>query len=335
MNNKKYFIGIDLSKHTLDIAINKEAEQQWQLKVSNDLEGMKALEKKAKALKVDLKNALFCLEYTGVYKHILGEFLSSKKYDIWVENPVAIKSSLGLQRGKNDKIDAKRIAQYAYRFQDKAPLGQPERAIIQELRRLTTLPERLIKISGQLEKPLTEEKNFMPPASYKIQKKSCKQPLKALKQSIEAINKQIKDLIYSDEKLKHQHKLVTSVHGVGSVTACQMRVSRNEFTKIKTGKKFGCYSGVARFEFSSGSSIQGRHQVSDFANKSLKSALHMASLSAIQMKGELQEYYQRQVDAGTPKMSVLNAVRNKLLQRVCAFVRANRMYEPEYVYKAV
>lgn len=121
---------------------------------------MKAFEKKAKALKVDLKNALFCLEYTGVYKHILGEFLSSKKYDIWVENPVAIKSSLGLQRGKNDKIAAKRIAQYAYLFQDKAPLGQPERAIIQELRRLTTLPERLIKISGQLEKPLTEEKTL-------------------------------------------------------------------------------------------------------------------------------------------------------------------------------
>ena len=48
MNNHKHFIGIDVSKDTLDIAINKEAEQQHHLKVSNDLKGMKAFEKKPK-----------------------------------------------------------------------------------------------------------------------------------------------------------------------------------------------------------------------------------------------------------------------------------------------
>ena len=67
MNNHKHFIGIDVSKDTLDIAINKKAEQQHHLKVSNDLKGMQAFEKKAKEWKIDLQNALFCMEYTGIY----------------------------------------------------------------------------------------------------------------------------------------------------------------------------------------------------------------------------------------------------------------------------
>ena len=85
MNNKKYFIGIDVSKDTLDIAINKEAEQQYHLEVSNDLKGMKAFVKKAKEWKIDLKNALFCMEYTGLYNYTWLDFLSTNNYAIWVE----------------------------------------------------------------------------------------------------------------------------------------------------------------------------------------------------------------------------------------------------------
>ena len=100
------------------------------LKVSNDLKGMKALEKKAQALNIALKKALFCLAYTGIYNDSLVDFLSCKYYAIWVENALAIKKSWGLQRGKSDQRDAQRIAQYAYRFQDKAQRWQPDRAVI-------------------------------------------------------------------------------------------------------------------------------------------------------------------------------------------------------------
>ena len=75
-------------------------------KVSNDLKGMKAFEKKAKQWNIDLKNALFCMEYTGVYNYTLVDFLSKKNYAIWVENALAIKKSLGMQRGESDRIQA-------------------------------------------------------------------------------------------------------------------------------------------------------------------------------------------------------------------------------------
>ena len=87
MNHKKHFIGIDVAKQTLDIAIHKQEQHLGHITVSNDLKGMKAFEKKAKESKIDLQNARFCMEYTGIYNDILVDFLSTKNYAIWVENP--------------------------------------------------------------------------------------------------------------------------------------------------------------------------------------------------------------------------------------------------------
>ncbi|UFH54064.1 hypothetical protein [Spirosoma sp. KNUC1025] len=76
------------------------------------------------------------------------------------------------------------------------------------------------------------------------------------------------------------------------------------------------------------------------ARKRLKSLLHIGTMSAIQMKGNLQNYYQRKLGEGKPAMLVLNAVRNKLIHRVCAVVRrgekypgrrADKFYTPSFV----
>lgn len=333
MDNKKYFIGIDVAKDTLEIAINKQTEQIDHLKVSNDLKGIKAFQKKAKELKVDLQNALFCMEYTGIYNYTLVDFLTRKNYPIWLENPLAIKKSLGFQRAKSDRLDAKRIAQYAYRFQDKAQRWQPDRAVIRQLKALVSIRERLIKSRASIAQPLNEYKRFMP-ASYKMFKQGCKGSLQTIAKDIKAVEKQLEELIKADEKIKNQYTIATSVKGIGPVTACQMILSSGEFTKIQTGKQLACYAGVVPFEHSSGTSVRARARVSHCANKKLKKYLHMAALWAIQGPGELQTYYERQLAKGKDKLSVLNAVRNKLVLRVCACIRDNQLYDPAYSYQA-
>lgn len=80
-------------------------------------------------------------------------------------------------------------------------------------------------------------------------------------------------------------------------------------------RKLACYSGVAPFVYQSGTSIRGKTGVSKFANGELKRTLHMAAISSVQHNPELHEYYQRKVQEGKNKMSVINAVRNKLLHR--------------------
>ncbi|MEM6845936.1 MAG: IS110 family transposase, partial [Bacteroidota bacterium] len=68
------------------------------------------------------------------------------------------------------------------------------------------------------------------------------------------------------------------------------------------------------------------------ANKDVKKLLHMAALSAINNCEELRSYYQRKVAEGKNKMSLINAVRNKLILRIFAVVRSNRKYEKNYNY---
>ena len=85
-------------------------------------------------------------------------------------------------------------------------------------------------------------------------------------------------------------------------------------------RKLACYCGVAPFKHQSGSSIKGKTKVSHIANKKMKSLLNMAALSAKRNDIEIKEYYERKVEEGKNKMSVLNAIRCKIISRAFAVI---------------
>lgn len=95
---------------------------------------------------------------------------------------------------------------------------------------------------------------------------------------------------------------------------------------MEDGRKLACYCGVAPFEFRSGTSVFGKTGVSKFANKELKRILYLVSMSSIQYNRELKAYFKRKVEEGKPKMSVLNAVQNKLLHQIVAVVKRGTPY---------
>lgn len=88
--------------------------------------------------------------------------------------------------------------------------------------------------------------------------------------------------------------------------------------------------GTAPFQHISGSSIRMGKHVSQRADKKLKSIFHMAALSAISTKGEFQNYLARKVGDGKNKMSVVNAIRAKIVHRIFALIREDRLYCKEY-----
>ena len=137
-------------------------------------------------------------------------------------------------------------------------------------------------------------------------------------------------MINQDPELKRLFGLITSVNGVGKVTATQIILTTNEFKDIKEAKKFACYAGVAPFIKESGMH-KGKARVSHMANKKLKTLLHLAAMVAIQHNQELKVYYDRKVNQEKKnKMSVINAIRNKLILRIFACVKQDRMYEKNY-----
>jgi transposase len=125
-----YFIGIDISKGTLDFSVVKNGEQVFHVKTTNDLNGIEVFLTHLKTMAdFDLSQCVFCMENTGIYNHFILCSLDTIKANICLQSPLQIKYSSGLQRGKNDKIDAKRIAFYAYQKRDILKLWQPQRPI--------------------------------------------------------------------------------------------------------------------------------------------------------------------------------------------------------------
>ena len=160
----------------------------------------------------------------------------------------------------------------------------------------------------------------------KMLTKTIKKSIAALDADLKDIEKQILKIINADVVLSKKYSNAISVVGIGFVTAINLMVHTNGFTQMNDVRKLACYCGVAPFEYSSGSSIRGKTKVHFMANKKLKCNLHMASLTAIKLDVDIKNYYERKCAEGKNKMSVLNAVRNKLLARVLSCVNNDKIY---------
>jgi transposase len=163
-------------------------------------------------------------------------------------------------------------------------------------------------------------------AMAKLLTKSMKKTLTALNKDLATVESQIMEIVGQDENLKQLYKIITSVVGIGFVTAINLMVHTHGFSVMNDARKLACYCGVAPFEYSSGSSIRGKTKVHNMANKKIKCNLHMASITAVKHDAELKQYYERKVAEGKNKMSVLNAVKSKLLARVVSCVNNQKMY---------
>jgi len=326
-----YFLGIDNSKLTFDYAlIDGEGEILFQGKCTNQI---KSIQKWLKELKETLKGkkVLICMEHSGYYSaHLLKVLDDFTLGDIWVESALRIKRSIGLQRGKSDKVDALRIASYSLDFQRKARLWEPSNENIEQLGLLISHRDRLVKNLQSISNPLHEEEDFVKEEFHVTSKVLTSPVIEALKKAIEGFNNQIKELLNSDVEIARQTEIVTSIPGFGQVIASKLIEVTHGFTRLTDPRRLACYSGVAPFEHTSGTSIKGRTRISHIANKDIKKMLHLAALVTIRKGNIMYDYYHRKVKEGKPPMAVINAIRNKLIHILMACIRKNVTYQKNY-----
>ena len=333
MNKYKYFIGIDVSKKKLDVCVLKNKEVLLKKCIANTAKELNALTKVLIKMDITLSNALICCEHTGIYTSKVLSWGIQKGYNLWLEKAIQIKKSIGLQRGKNDMIDAYRIAMYAFRFQDVAVIYQQSSGQLMRLKDLMANRIRILKAKKQLEVPLKERATILSKKEYQQILKNNKDALQGIKKSLKQIEKNILDVIKENAELSKKVEYATSVDGVGLITAAFLIAATNEFKHVKSSKELACYIGLSPFENKSGSSIRGRSRISHHANKTLKALVHMCAISSIKYSEEMRTYYERKVNDGKHKMAVINAVRNKIIKRVYACVTQERKYEKNYTRK--
>lgn len=330
---KTVVVGIDFSKRTMDVsylligAIKDYNHRQF----SNTEQGCLEMISWLKEQHNVTSQWLICGEYTGIYSMTAAMVFNDNDLDIWLENPNQIKLSSGMSREKNDKIDSYQIALYAARFMDRVKLYKPQSRVLLQVRELVRFRDRLTKVKTQLSVAAGELKSVR--KDWKETEYICdssKVLINQINTQISDAEKEIMQLLDTDPQLKQMYKLINSVVGVGMQTAIYLLIHTWGFKAFENPRQLACYCGIVPFAKRSGTSLKGRPHVSHMANKKLKTLLHMCALNAVKYDPYLKIYYQRKVEEGKHKMNVLNNVRNKLIQRICAVITSGQEYDKNY-----
>jgi transposase len=327
-----HFLGIDVSKLTLDLCLtDRQGKILEQLQIPNNSGAWLIVCKLFKKHGLAISDVLICGEHTGMYTYHLLSWAAQSAH-VWVQSGKAIKNSQGIARGKNDAKDAARIAAYALRFEKEARLWQPLDETIEQLRYLETLRQRLLAALNAIDVPMREQKNFVNPAHFAMLENLTNPAIQVLKDQIKTVEEQLKQTIENDDNLKNQLELLDSIPGIATKTAIGLIIKTNGFTAFSNARQFACHAGVAPFDYTSGTSVRRRNKVSHHADKQLKSMLHLAAMAAVRTKGTIQDYYIRKQNEGKAKMSVLNAIRNKIALIAFAVIKNNKLFDKNHQF---
>lgn len=323
---KNLFVGIDISKDVFDYCLlNEENKVLFKGKNKNTKEGISKFCKKLKQYRS--YTPWVCMEHTGYYGYLLSFEFSERDIKYSLLSPLDLKLSMGMLRGKNDAIDAFRIASYALSHKHNIEVHNLPSKELQQLKVLMKARDRYSKIKVQLKNAL---KGLMIVETSISDIKSLiddnEQLIEQMESKIKALNKQMKSIIKATDKLKENYKKITGVIGVGPITAIKCIIETGNFNKITNPRKFCCHCGLAPFEYKSGSSIKGKTKTSPLCNKSLKGIFYKAAWSAVQHDPQLKKYYKRKRGEGKHKLSVANAVANKVILRIFAVQKRKGPY---------
>jgi transposase len=326
MKKWNFILGVDVSKLTLDVHC---AEINEHIKIDNGTEGFKLLRKWFKQFGIDPTQSIMVMEYTGGYEYKLIQLCESLSMPYTRIPGLEIKNSLGITRGKNDQVDARRIALYTEEKIKKISASQPLNRRILRLKELLAFRKRLVRNTAGF-KAGVKERIFMSevPKTDPIRKISEDQ-IRRTQKDIETLDKEMQELIKADESMLLNYRIITSIKGIGPVNALMTIAYTENFASFTNPRAYAVYAGVIPFDHSSGTSIKAKRRVSHLANKELKQELNQAAKTAINWDKDLGEYATRKLK-DKPYPLVLNNVKFKLILRMFSLVKRGETYVDNY-----
>ena len=320
---KSQVIGIDISKDTLDFC-------QLDPKAMSPL-SKGVLENTSATINEWLGKwhpdaVVFAVEHTGHYGALLLKCLCDKGFSLYMINPLDLKRSLGIQRGKTDAKDAYRIAEYLIKNHYKLKPCELPNGDLSRLKALVAARERYVKMSVQVQNSLKANQILTKSIDVGPLILEEKKLYGAIQRAIKETEGRMVTIIKSNIKFKTTYDKITSVIGVGPIIAAKCIVETQNFTRFEDPRKFSCHCGLAPFQYQSGSSVKGKTKTHFLRNRSMKVILIKGAITAIGHDPQLKAYYNRKIKEGKHPMSVKNAVANKIVLRIFAVVKRNEPY---------
>lgn len=311
--NVTTFVGIDVSKRTLDLGHSTEQNGQT---VENSTAGIEQLLETLPAS----GTCLVTVESTGGYERTLVAELVDAGHLVSVVNPRQVRDfakGLGI-KAKTDRIDATVIARFGQHVRPRTVSKTHENQA--ELQQLVTRRRQLVELR-------TAESNRLETLTSQTVRRSVQDMVEMLNGQIRQIEQQLKELLDSDEDWRDKGALLASAPGVGAVTVSSLLAELPELGFLNR-QQISALVGVAPFNRDSGG-YQGKRSIAG-GRASIRSVLYMAAMTARRCNPVIRQFAQRLEEAGKPFKVVITACMRKLLVILNTMAKTNSHWDPTF-----
>jgi len=320
----EFWIGIDVSKHKLDVACLDARDKVKSRVFKNDAAGHAALKAWLVERGAQISTTHICMESTGPYSEPPAIALADASWRVSVVNPArpkAFAETSGL-RNKTDKSDAAMLARFCAKL---APeLWQPPSLEQRQLRALVNRLQALKDMHLQESNRLEGQELVGQEASVK----SIHEHLAWLSERIAELERQIEDHIDGHPMLKRDADLMTSVPGIGSTTVAKVLAYVGDLRRFSSAKALSAFIGVTPRQKQSGTSLRGRTMISRAGHAQLRTALFMPAMVALRHNSVIKAFGERLSANGLAKKAVVGASMHKLVHVLYGVIRSGLPFDP-------
>lgn len=331
----KQVVGVDVSKDELIVTFGQIGEDlragiSSAKAFSNNVKGFGKLLSWANSVATPEIKVQFVMEATGVYHERLAAFLNDQSLSVSIVLPNKISNYFRTLEVKTitDSTSAEAITQFGLeRILD---LWTKPAAIFKSLKQLTRERDQIVSMRTMAKNHLHAEMAESEPNASSIKRTQIQIDL--LNQQDKQIREEIKKLA-KDEKVKRSIEVMSSIPGIGLLTAVTVLAETNGFELVRNKKQLASYAGLDVREKLSGTSVKGRPKISKRGNRYLRKGLHMPVLATIRTDSNTTAFYDRLVSRHGIKMKAVVAAQRKVLELMYTLFKKNEMYDPAFASK--
>ncbi|TQM49100.1 transposase [Arcticibacter tournemirensis] len=332
----KQVAGIDVAQKELVVSLGK-MDQQWTPKIvghktfTNNSKGFNELRAWVSKQCEDQVEVRYVMESTGVYHEALAYYLSGEGCAVSIVLPNKISNYFRTLKVRTitDKSASEAICLFG--LERKLDDWKRPAPLYKTLRQLTRERDQLQQELNQLRNQKHAELAEAEPNEGTLIRLDKR--IKLLKDQAAEIWEEIREMLAKNQKVSATVKQLTSIPGVGALTAVTVLAETNGFDLIRNQKQLTAYAGLDVKEKQSGTSVRGKAQISKRGNRHLRKAMHFPALTAIRHDVHFKAVYLRIVEKQGIKMKAAVAVQRKILALMYTLYRSGKEYDKDYLQK--
>lgn len=273
----------------------------------------------------------YVMEATGVYHQKFAYYLVDNGCEISIVLPNKISNYIRTLELKTitDKSCSQAIAQFG--LERKLDKWAKPKSIYKELQQLTRERDQIVQERSVIKNQIHAEKTESEPNQKSLERMQAR--IRFLNSQEKEIKADITDIVSKDPDLKQVINNITTIPGVGELTAVIVLAETNGFELIRNKSQLSSYAGLDVKEKQSGTSVKGKPRISKKGNRNLRKSMHLPSLTAVKWDENFKNIYARLISKNGIKMKALVAVQRKILELIYILFKNETVYDKEYITK--